>query len=439
MRIKDLIKGNPGFQHVVDNMECMSAAGRRVMLDAPFLSDANALLAEWQRLAAAISSTTDGDKRHAYNDLRHCFMQLHDLQGTLTSLSAHTPLNEVELFELKLLAHLTTKARIALNTLGLSAVLPLPDLTEVFSLLDPDHTGVVNFYIYDTYDSRLAPLRAELRALQEHNGDAARIGDLLAAQAEIQQAVCLRLCDALYAHCQSLSTAMEQMAYGDFLFAKAELCQRWKLVQPQVGNRVRYEGLFNPRLRDHNEALGLRYQAIDVEVASGVTLITGANMAGKTVLLKSLGTAQTMVQCGLYAPASKAEVMLFEGVATSIGDAQNEMNGLSSYASEIITISDITHHQPHRRQGTGTSHRNALGAKVFSQRHHHTLRSTGHRLPPPPRARLRRRNGRRGSHSAEYWPFYRLFAPARPHRRSASRGSSHSRYIGLQPRAAIYC
>ena len=312
------------------------------MLDAPFLTDANALLAEWQRLAAAISSTTDGDKRHAYNDLRHCFMQLHDLQGTLTSLSAHTPLNEVELFELKLLAHLTTKARIALNALGISAMLPLPDLTEVFSLLDPDHTGVVNFYIYDSYDSRLAPLRSELRALQEHNGDAARIGDLLAAQAEIQQAVCLRLCDALYAHCQSLSTAMEQMAYGDFLFAKAELCQRWKLVQPQVGNRVRYEGLFNPRLRDHNEALGLRYQAIDVEVASGVTLITGANMAGKTVLLKSLGTAQTMVQCGLYAPASKAEVMLFEGVATSIGDAQNEMNGLSSYASEIITISDIT-------------------------------------------------------------------------------------------------
>ena len=64
-------------------------------------------------------------------------------------------------------------------------------------------------------------------------------------------------------------------------------------------------------------------------------------MAGKTVLLKSIGSAQCMVQCGMYAPAEKAETMLFDSVATSIGDDQDEMNGLSSYAAEIIKISDI--------------------------------------------------------------------------------------------------
>ena len=64
-------------------------------------------------------------------------------------------------------------------------------------------------------------------------------------------------------------------------------------------------------------------------------------MAGKTVLLKSVGTAQIMAQCGMYVPASKAIVKLVEGVVTSIGDDQDEMNGLSSYAAEIIKISDI--------------------------------------------------------------------------------------------------
>ena len=64
-------------------------------------------------------------------------------------------------------------------------------------------------------------------------------------------------------------------------------------------------------------------------------------MAGKTVLLKSVGTAQMMAQCGMYVPAEEAVIHLVEGVATSIGDDQDEMNGLSSYASEIIKISNI--------------------------------------------------------------------------------------------------
>lgn len=108
----------------------------------------------------------------------------------------------MELFEIKNLAHLAGKARTALAELGLDGVLPMPDLDEVFAMLDPDRTGVVNFYIYDSYDPRLSPLRRELKALQEHDGDAARIGALLAEQDDIQKEVCSLLSDMLarYSH-----------------------------------------------------------------------------------------------------------------------------------------------------------------------------------------------------------------------------------------------
>ncbi|MBR4738376.1 MAG: hypothetical protein IK058_00050 [Bacteroidales bacterium] len=341
MKIKELIKNDAGFLYVVDSMELMSSAGRRRMLDTLFTDNAEALEAEWNRLEEAINTTRQRSTNHGYNDLRHCLMQLHDLQGTLATLASHTVLNEVELFEIKNLAYLCNKARTAIDTLQMEKALPLPDLTEVFNLLDPDHTGVVNFYIYDTYDSRLAPLRRELRALQEHDGDPIRMGALLAEQNDIQQEVCISLSDQLTRHHESLATAMEQMAYADFLLAKADLCLRWHLQRPHLGDHIDYTNLFNPRLRDRNEQLGLRYQPVSIRMGGGVTLITGANMAGKTVLLKSIGTAQLMVQCGLYAPAEQADTMLFADVVTSIGDEQNEMNGLSSYASEIIKISDI--------------------------------------------------------------------------------------------------
>ena len=341
MKIKELIKQDAGFQYIIDSMDFMSSAGRRCMLNTEFYNNADKLRAEWNRLNLAIQATREFKYKKPYIDLRHCLMCLHDLQGTLASLSNHTALNEVELFEIKNLSQLSQTAKNAIANMGLGDIIPIPETTEVFSLLDPDHTGIANFYIYDSYDPRLTPLRRELNALQTSEGDPVRISQLLAEQNEIQNEVCLRLSDQLHPWSKNLITTMEQMAYTDFLLAKADLSIRWELSQPEIGDIIEYKGLVNPRLKERNEKQKLRYQPVDITLHLGVCLITGANMAGKTVLLKSVGTSQIMAQCGMYVPASKAVIRLLEGVVTSIGDDQDEMNGLSSYAAEIIKISDI--------------------------------------------------------------------------------------------------
>ena len=311
------------------------------MLNTEFCSDATVLQGEWHRLDRAIQATLEFKYKKPYIDLRHCLMCLHDLQGTLASLSNHTPLNEVELFEIKTLSQQSQTAKNAIAGLGLEEFLPIPDTSQVFALLDPDHTGIANFYIYDSYDPRLTPLRRELSALQTSDGDPMRISELLAEQNEIQNEVCIRLSDQLHPWADTLLTTLEQMAYTDFLLAKAELAIRWELTRPKIGDTIDYKDLVNPRLKERNEKTHLRYQPVDIALYQGVCLVTGANMAGKTVLLKSVGTAQMMAQCGMYVPATKAIVRLVDDVVTSIGDEQDEMNGLSSYASEIIKISDI--------------------------------------------------------------------------------------------------
>ena len=341
MRIKELIKNDAGFLYIIDNMDLQSAAGRRGMLNAEFSTDPEFLETEWNRVGEAVRATNDIPNRRYYIDLRHCLMCLHDLSGTFASLASHTPLNEVELFEIKNLCYTSKAAATAIEGLGLTPTLPLPDCSPVFSILDPDHTGIANFYIYDSYDPRLAPLRRELNALQTSGGDPMRISELLAQQAEIQNEVCLRLSDQLHPWVDTLVKTLNQMAYADFLLAKAKLAIDWNLVRPTIGETTRYKNLFNPRLKQRNEEMHLRYQPVSIEIRPGVCLITGANMAGKTVLLKSIGTAQMMTQCGMYVPAEEATVHLVEGVSTSIGDDQDEMNGLSSYASEIIKISNI--------------------------------------------------------------------------------------------------
>ena len=64
-------------------------------------------------------------------------------------------------------------------------------------------------------------------------------------------------------------------------------------------------------------------------------------MAGKTVLLKSVQLAQYLMQFGFYVPARRAGMPLVEQVLTSIGADQDELNGLSSYAAEMLRVDEM--------------------------------------------------------------------------------------------------
>lgn len=330
---------------VTDSLEFMSTAGRRRMLDQPWLTALPDLDKEQENVQVMKDAMGNQENNKPVNVLRHQLMQLHDIKGTLQSLSTHVVLDEVELFEIKNLAYLCNISRQSLADMQLADHFPLPDIQEVFHLLDPDGTGVPNFYIYDSYDERLAPVRRKMKSANEEE-----MSSLLAQQNEIQQEVIVRLCDCLHPYCNALTHALEGMAYIDFTMARAVLAQSWGLVVPsRDGATHDFQGLFNPRLKQHNESVGLRYQPVDITLTPGVTFITGANMAGKTVLLKSVGLAQLMYQFGFPIPATSCCVAPVDDVVFCIGDDQNEMNGLSSFASEITRISDVVYRSQKER------------------------------------------------------------------------------------------
>lgn len=358
MKLKEKLKEEPGFQYVIDEMQLMSAVGRRMLLDQEFSCDSSALNAEFDRIEHLMAIIADESNRKPLFDFRHRLMELQDILTTIQHVQHRVVLDEIELFELKTLASISLTARRFAAQLGIDALCPIPDLTPVFEILDPDGTKIPNFYIYDSYDPRLAPLRRQLKGRQTHletSGDSlteeeltllnAEIADLFTQQNAVEREVIVTLTGRLHPYGQLLEETLSQMGYADLLLAKAYLARELGLTRPVLlasgsAAQTHYRSLFNPRLRHHNEERRLRYQPIDVDLRPGLCLITGANMAGKTVALKTLGTAQVMAQFGMFVPAQEAQVMLVEDVVFCIGDEQNEMNGLSSYASEIIKISN---------------------------------------------------------------------------------------------------
>ncbi len=95
--------------------------------------------------------------------------------------------------------------------------------------------------------------------------------------------------------------------------------------------------------RLHQE--GKEYMPVDISLEEGVTIVTGANMGGKTITLKLIALIAGMAQLGLYVPAQEATVGPFSFVYFSSGDGQSEEQGLSTFGSEIYHLKNLTDDQ----------------------------------------------------------------------------------------------
>lgn len=86
-----------------------------------------------------------------------------------------------------------------------------------------------------------------------------------------------------------------------------------------------------------------KYVTHNVELgdASFGWLLYGMNASGKSSLMKAIGIAVLLAQCGSYVPATHLTLVPFEKLMTRILNVDNLWAGLSSFAVEISELRDI--------------------------------------------------------------------------------------------------
>lgn len=128
----------------------------------------------------------------------------------------------------------------------------------------------------------------------------------------------------------------------DMVFAKAQLAREYKATKPELNEA----GVIDIRAGRH--PLINQKKVVPVSLAlkkdEKMLLITGPNTGGKTVTLKLVGLFTLMAMSGLFIPAKSANLSIFDGVYSDIGDEQSIEQSLSTFSSHIkntIGILDV--------------------------------------------------------------------------------------------------
>lgn len=328
-----------GLRFVYDTLELCSAFARKELLNKEFITDAVCIQSEINMLSNVQDYVQLKKNKESLDTIKHKLSEINEITATINNLTNNSVLDDIELYELKKFGLLSQVITSLCKETGL-AVLSFHNLDKLVRILDPENKKIPSFYIYTAYDIRLKSLRKKYKELIKENKEKAektRLEYLL-----IEDEIRIKLSQKLSVYALKLTENLQNFAQLDILLAKAQLAVQFGFCKPVLTqNKTSYQALFNPQVKAVLQVKSKQFQPIDLSFTEAPILITGANMSGKTIVLKTVALAQYLAQFGFYVPAKKAHIVPVQEIILSIGDKQSETNGLSSFGVEMFQINNI--------------------------------------------------------------------------------------------------
>ena len=283
--------------------------------------------------------------------LRNAMMCFKDISGTLKN-GENATLSEVELFELMAFA-LRMKALIpiaeALPCYERLTGIRFASVEGALDILDPSSNGRLTFFVEDSRSPRLQESRKEKREVEKLLREPGCDRDTLLARrllaAKEEELALAEIYGEMSESLRPLLPSLRQNALAagrlDAVICKALLARRFRACRPTVGTELlRLERAINPEIAAALSERGRVFAPIDVEMPLGVTVLTGANMGGKSVAIKTVTLNIALALMGFFPFCDRAEVPLFDRMELINRDFSNAAGGLSSFGGEIMRFNE---------------------------------------------------------------------------------------------------
>ncbi|MEG1772491.1 MAG: hypothetical protein RR352_04310 [Clostridia bacterium] len=353
LTISDGMKHATGFSYVFGLLRANSPYGAE-LIKRPRFFNRDELQIELDNVEAAIKAIKTTGK--AVNRLEISLMQLRDIRRSVAR--AHgSSLDEVEMFELKrFLLQLEIIAPL-FDEMTATAEFKKIDIfrcEDALKLIDPDGSRLSSFFISEKMNSKLKPIRDEKRALEVKIRSAlpAQATDLINKRQELavleeneEEIALTELTIQLRPYLNDVEKNIESIAKLDFTISRAHLAIEYNAVKPVLNsNCFEAKGMINIEIKENLEQKGLSFTPVSISLARGSTVITGANMGGKSVALKTLALNSFLVHAGLFAFSESFKTPVFSHIFMINEDKEDVSRSLSSFGGEIIALKTVLKH-----------------------------------------------------------------------------------------------
>ncbi len=337
MQLRKLIDSPCGLRFILDELCTHSSYSRKILLESMMMHDRESIEKSYSVLKEFYHAVENDDNKNAIQTLQFKLCKLKDINNTISRLSSSTVIDDIELYEVKSLAMLSADVKNILEKLNLINVIEIPTLDDVVKILDPDGLRIATFYIYDSYSEELAVLRKKLKEKDFYQEE------IYNKVMEVEDAIRTKLSEALKPFVRVLCEALNALADVDLNLAKALQMKELGLCFPTISNDnvATYKGIFHPEVKNILDKEKREYQKVDIQFGMKPVIIMGANMGGKTIVLKTLAMSQYLMQFGFGIPADSAEMMIYDEIFCLTTDDQSLNKGLSSFAAEMKNIDAV--------------------------------------------------------------------------------------------------
>lgn len=170
-----------------------------------------------------------------------------------------------------------------------------------------------------------------------------RVADTLMEIENEKKRICQELTSIVSKNGQALLSNDESMEIIDMAIAKGHWMNVHDGCIPTLhtkNHQLRIEHVVHPLL-DPKKAIANRYSMSN---QTKCLMITGSNMGGKTVTLKTIGLFLLLAHCGYPVSAHEALLPLYSQFYFDIGDEQSIENNLSTFSAHATKLAHIVTH-----------------------------------------------------------------------------------------------
>ena len=343
-----------GFKKLLSRVETLSPYGKSKLkgLKNYLRGEEDLLEEEFNKMETFMEFSSNN--RDIVRNVEGIIHRLKDIKTAINNCLKEHILDEVDLFEIKAQALLMEEMNEYLKEFPseLHDFL-LKDVSKIIKALDPDNDRTPTFYIYESYSPELREIREKKKGIEKEiyaSNDFDEITRLkeerlkvLVEEERVELEIKKKLTSILYDEAEDFLENIEKIGNLDFLMAKVRFAKTYGGIRPEISKNyeIDVKGLVNIEVREVLEAKSRPFTPIDISIGSGVTIITGANMGGKSVALKTITENLLLFHMGFFVIAEEAKFPLIDFVFFISDDMQDISKGLSTFGAEIMKLKEV--------------------------------------------------------------------------------------------------